>query len=69
MGAIRCHGHQSSYPICPKTLCSLSPTPMMVQTKFRYDWPTGCGDMQVRKCLQTHRQTHTHTDDSSTGIL
>ena len=30
MGAIRCHGHQSSDPIWPKTLCSLSPTPMMV---------------------------------------
>ena len=21
--------------------------PMMVQIKFRYDWPTGCGDIQV----------------------
>ena len=31
MGAIRCHGHQSSDPIWPKTYCSLSPTPMMVQ--------------------------------------
>ena len=30
MGAIRCHGHQSSDPIWPKTLCSLSPNPMMV---------------------------------------
>ena len=47
MGAIRCHEHQSSDPIWPKTLCSLSPTPMMVQIKFRYDWPTGCGDIQV----------------------
>ena len=47
MGAIRCHGHQSSDPIWPKTLYSLSPTPMMVQIKFRYDWPTGCGDIQV----------------------
>ena len=27
MGAIRCHGHQSSDPIWPKTLRSLSPTP------------------------------------------
>ena len=47
MGAIRCHGHQSSDPIRPKTYCSLSPIPMMVQLKFRYDWPTGCGDIQV----------------------
>ena len=47
MGAIRCHGHQSSDPIWPKTYCSLSPTPMMVQIKFCYDWPTGCGDIRV----------------------
>ena len=47
MRAIRCHGHQSSDPIWPKTLWTLSPTPMMVQIKFRYDWPTGCGDIQV----------------------
>ena len=47
MGAVRCHGHQNSDPIWPKTLCSLSPTPMMVQIKFRYDWPTGCGDIPV----------------------
>ena len=45
MGAIRCHGHQSSDLIWPKTYCSLSPTPMMVQIKFRNDWPTGCGDI------------------------
>ena len=47
MGAIRCHGHQSSGPIWPKTYCSLSPTPMMAQIKFRYAWSTGCGDIQV----------------------
>ena len=47
MGAIRYHGHQSSNPIRPKTYCSLSPIPIMGQLKFRYDWPTGCGDIQV----------------------
>ena len=47
MGAIRCHGNQSSDPIWPKTYYSHSHTPMMVQIKFRYDWPTGCGDIQV----------------------
>ena len=47
MGAIRCHGHQSSDPIWPKTYCSLSPTPMMLQIKFIYDWLTGCGDIRV----------------------
>ena len=34
MGAIRCHGHQSSDPIWPKTYCSFSPTQMMLQIKF-----------------------------------
>ena len=47
MGAICCHGNQSSDPILPKTKCSLSPTQMMLQIKFGYDWPTGCGDIQV----------------------
>ena len=27
--------------ICPKTLCSLSSTPMMLHIKFDQDWPTG----------------------------
>ena len=34
MGAFCCHGNQSFVPICLKTLCSLSPTPMMCQIKF-----------------------------------
>ena len=29
----------SFYPICPKTLCSLSPTPVMLHIKFDQDWP------------------------------
>ena len=36
--------------ICPKTLCSLSPTPMMLHIKFDLDWPTGFRDIQVEKC-------------------
>ena len=36
--------------ICPKTLCSLSPTPMMLHIKFDQDWPTGFRDIQVQKC-------------------
>ena len=47
MGAIGCHGHQSSDPIWPKTYGSLSPTPMMVKLEFCYDWPTGCRDIHV----------------------
>ena len=37
-------------PICPKTLCSLSPTPMMLHIKFDQDWPTGFRDIQVQMC-------------------
>ena len=36
--------------ICPKTLCSLSFTPMMLHIKFDQDWPTGFRDIQVQKC-------------------
>ena len=50
MGAFCCHGNQSFNPICPKTLCSLSPTPMMLHIKFDQDWPTGFRDIQVHKC-------------------
>ena len=49
-GAFCCHGNQSFDPICPKTLCSLSPIPMMLHKKFDQDWPTGFRDIQVQKC-------------------
>ena len=35
MEAFCCHGNQSFDPICPKTLCSLSPTPVMLHLKSR----------------------------------
>ena len=73
MGAFRCHGNQSSDPTWSKALCNQSLTPMMLQIKFGYDWPTGCGDIQVLKCLRTHRltdaRTHRLTDAGSNGIL
>ena len=47
MGAIRCYGNQSSDPTWSKTYCNQSPTPMMLQIKFGYNWPTGCGDIRV----------------------
>ena len=50
MGAICCHGHQSFDPICLKTLCSLSPLPVMLYIKFDQDWPPCLRDIQVRKC-------------------
>ena len=34
MEAFCCHGHQSFDPICLKTLCSLSPPPVMLHIKF-----------------------------------
>ena len=50
MGAFYCHGHQTFDPICLKTLCSLSPPPVMLHIKFDQGWPTGLKDIQVRKC-------------------
>ena len=62
MGAFCCHDNQSFDPICPKTLCSLSPTPVMLHIKFDQDWPTGFRDIQVLKCGR--RRT---TDDDDDG--
>ena len=47
MEAFCCHGHQSFDPICLKTLCSLSPSPVMLHIKFDQGWPTGFRDIQV----------------------
>ena len=38
---------QSFEPICPKTLCSLSPTQVMLHIKSDQDWPSGFRDIQV----------------------
>ena len=59
MGAICCHGNQSSDPIRPKTLCSQSPTPMMLQMKFDYDQKAGLRDIHVES---VDAQTHAGTD-------
>ena len=50
MGAFCCYGNQSFHPICPKTLCSFSPTPVVLHIKFDQGWPTGFRDIQVWKC-------------------
>ena len=47
MGAICCHGNQSSDPIWSTTYCSLSPTLMILHLKFDCDRPAGCGDIHV----------------------
>ena len=44
-------------PICLKTKCSLSPTPVMLHIKFYQDWPTGLRDIQVKKCGRRRRRT------------
>ena len=55
-GAFCCHGNQRFDPICPKTLCSLSPTQWCY--KFDQDWPTGFRDIQARKCEIFVTQEH-----------
>ena len=50
IGDFCCHGHQSFDPICLETLCSLSPTSVMLHIKFNQDWPTGLRDIHVRMC-------------------
>ena len=55
MGAFCCHGNQSFDPICPKTICSLSPVPVVLHIKFDQDWPTSFRDIQV--CTCGRRQT------------
>ena len=47
MGDFCCHGNQSFDPICPKTLCSFSPTQVMLHIKFDQNLPTGFRDIQV----------------------
>ena len=52
MGAFCCHENHCFDPICPKTSCSVFPTPVMLHIKFDQDWPTGFRDIQVWKCGQ-----------------
>ena len=49
MEAFCCHGHQSFYPICLKTLCNLPPPLVMLLIKFDQNWPSGLRYIQVRK--------------------
>ena len=59
IGAICCHVNQSSDPTWPKTYCSLSPIPMMVQLKFDCDRPAGCGNINIES-VNTRADVHTH---------
>ena len=49
-GGFLLHGHKSFDPISLKTLCSLSPPPVMLHIKFDQVWPTGLRDIQVKMC-------------------
>ena len=57
MGAFCCYGNQSFDPICPKTLCILSPTPVMLHIISDQDWPNGFRDIQVWTCGRRRRRT------------
>ena len=61
IGAFWGHGNQSFDPICPQTLCSLSPTPVMLHIKFVQNWPTGFRDIQVESVHNGR------TDDQTDG--
>ena len=50
VGAFFCHGNQCFDPVFPKTVCSLSPTLVMLHINFYQDWPSGFWDIQVWKC-------------------
>ena len=43
-----CHGNRHFKPICPKTLCSIFLTPIILHIKFDKDWPTDFRDIQVQ---------------------
>ena len=47
MGAICCHGNQSSDPICLKTYGRRSPTPMLLHVKSNCNRPASLRDIQV----------------------
>ena len=47
MGAICCHGNQNSDQTLPETYHNLSPTPIMLQTKFACNWPCGLRDVNI----------------------
>ena len=58
MGAICCHGNQSSDPIWPKTYWSQSLTPMMLLMKLDYDQPADLRDIMFES---VDRRTDAHS--------
>ena len=69
MGAFCCLGNQSFDLICAKTLCSLSPTPVMLHIKLDLGWLAGFRDIQVWKCGRWRRRTTTTERRRTIAIL
>ena len=70
MGAICCHGNQSSNPTWSKTKCNQSPTPMMLQLNLVTIGPLVAEIFEFENVYgRTHARTHRRTDAGSTGIL
>ena len=68
MGAFCCHENQSFDQICPKTLCNLSPTLMMLHIKFDQDWPTGLRDIQGSSELWQNGRTTEFRKDKAIPV-
>ena len=64
VGAFCCHGNQCFDPICPKTLCSLSPTLMMLHIKLDQDRSTG-----FRGILKFHLKSDRMTEGQGKSSL
>ena len=69
MGPFCCHGNQSFDPTCPKALCSLSLTPMMLHIKFDQDWPTGFRDEYSSSKVWNFRHSRASNSKISGRIL
>ena len=65
MGAICCHGNQSSDPIRPKNLYSQSPAQMMFWMKFDYNLPAGLRDIYVFESVDAWSDGRTHAGSST----
>ena len=48
---------ETAFSHFPKTICSLSPTPVMLHIKFDQDWPNGFSDIQFESVDDNDGQT------------
>ena len=68
MGALCCHGNQSSNPISKKNLYkySRSPNYMMIYMKFDKNWPT---DIEIYTSFENVDRQQMDNDHRPIGIL